>query len=148
MPPIARRLLRIRFTNPRDDYIFIQDLEDEQGILALNRDGLVQLVVVRQSYSSHPLTMLQMISEMKHPNIADVLDVYFDKERQLLIATEFLDVSLLELQQGAPRLEEWELATIISEVISYAHCSSSLNLLGSQGYIACLFHRILFRTSY
>ncbi|KAG9240849.1 hypothetical protein BJ878DRAFT_263822 [Calycina marina] len=52
----------------------------------------------------------------QHPNIADILDVYF-QDGNLCIVGEHLELSLFDL--GFKRLvpEEWEVATIIAEVI-------------------------------
>ena len=112
----GKRLLRIEFKDPNEDYVFTHDLSNH-GTLVCNRKNPLQLAVVRESYSPAPLQMLLTLSQIQHPNIADVLDVYFNRGR-LSIVSEYLDVSLLELQLKALPLEEWELATIISEVCS------------------------------
>ncbi|KAH8674848.1 hypothetical protein BGZ60DRAFT_372764, partial [Tricladium varicosporioides] len=53
---------------------------------------------------------------VQHPNIADILDVYF-YDGKLCIVSEYLEVSLLDLEFKRLAPEEWEIATIIAEVI-------------------------------
>ena len=114
-PQKPRRLLRIEFKDPKDDYIFVQELRSNQGTLACHRKNRHRLAVIRESFSPTPLQMLELLTQVQHPNIADILDVYFCNDK-LCIVGEYLDVSLLDL--GFDRLapEEWEIATIIAEV--------------------------------
>jgi serine/threonine protein kinase len=60
--------------------------------------------------------MLELLAQVQHPNIADILDVYF-YDGQLCIVNEYLDVSLLDLEFKRLVPEEWEIATIVAEVI-------------------------------
>jgi serine/threonine protein kinase len=62
-----------------------------------------------------PLQMLELLAQVQHPNIADILDVYF-YDGQLCIVSEYLDVSLLDLEFNRLAPEEWEIATIVAEV--------------------------------
>lgn len=59
--------------------------------------------------------MLEDIAQVEHPNIADILDVYFH-EGMLCGVSEHLAVSLLDLEFKRLAPEEWEIATIIAEV--------------------------------
>ena len=54
----------------------------------------------------------------KNPQVqkSAILDVYFHK-RQLYIISEYLDLSLLELGFEQLPLKEWEMATIMREVV-------------------------------
>ncbi|OBT39263.1 hypothetical protein VE00_10171 [Pseudogymnoascus sp. WSF 3629] len=72
---------------------------------------------MRESFSPKPLQMLEEISRVQNPNIANILNVYFHEER-LIIVSEYLDVSLLDLQFNRLPPEEWEIATIVSEIIN------------------------------
>lgn len=113
--PRVRRLLKIDFKNPEEDYIFIQNMPSNEGILACHRRSRLRLVVVRESHSSAPLHMLGMYSRIRHANIASIIAVYFYNS-QLLIVSEYLDVSLLDLASKKPPLEEWEVATVVKQV--------------------------------
>jgi serine/threonine protein kinase len=110
-----RRLVRIDFKSPEDDYIFIQELKLGQGTLACHRKNRLYLAIIRESFSPKPLRMLETLTQMQHPNIADIFDVYFH-DSKLYIVNEHLDVSLLDLEFNKLALEEWEIATIIAEV--------------------------------
>ena len=76
-PPKVRRLLRIDFKNPKDDYIFVQELRSNQGTLVCHRKNRLHLAVIRESFSQTPLQMLEELAQVQHPNIADIFDVYF-----------------------------------------------------------------------
>jgi serine/threonine protein kinase len=115
-PRKLRRLLRIDFKNPKEDYAFVQELRSNQGTLVCHRKNHLRLAVIRESFSPTPLPMLELLAQVQHPNIADILDVYF-YDGQLCIVSEYLDVSLLDLEFNKLAPEEWEIATIIAEVI-------------------------------
>ncbi|KAG9240409.1 hypothetical protein BJ878DRAFT_430352 [Calycina marina] len=115
-PPKMRRLLRIDFKSPKDDYTFVQELRSNQGALVCHRKNRLHLAVIRESFSPTPLQMLEMLVQVQHPNIADILDVYFH-DVNLCIVREHLDVSLFDLEFKRLVPEEWEVATIIAEVI-------------------------------
>jgi serine/threonine protein kinase len=115
-PRKLRRLLRIDFKNPKEDYAFVQELRSNQGTLVCHRKNHLHLAVIRESFSPTPLPMLELLTQVQHPNIADILDVYF-YDGQLCIVSEYLDVSLLDLEFNKLAPEEWEIATIIAEVI-------------------------------
>ena len=114
-PRKLRRLLRIDFKNPKEDYTFVQELRSNQGTLVCHRKNRLHLAVIRESFSPVPLQMLELLAQVQHPNIADILDVYF-YDGQLCIVSEYLDVSLLDLEFNRLAPEEWEIATIVAEV--------------------------------
>ncbi len=78
--------------------------------------GHLSPAIIRKSFSPTPLQMLELLARVQHPNIADILDVYF-YEGQLCIVSEYLDISLLDLDFNKLAPEEWEIATIVAEVI-------------------------------
>ena len=61
--------------------------------------------------------MIEDMAQVEHPNIAEILDVYFHEGR-LCVVSEHLAVSLLDLGFKKLPPEEWEVATIIAEVSS------------------------------
>ncbi|KAG9241888.1 hypothetical protein BJ878DRAFT_408467, partial [Calycina marina] len=95
-PPKVRRLLRIDFKSPKDDYTFVQELRLNQGTLVCHRKNRLQHAVIRESFSPTPLQMLEKLAQIQHPNIADIPDVYFH-DGNLCIVGEHLDVSLFDL---------------------------------------------------
>jgi len=80
-----------------------------------HRKNRLHLAVIRESFSPTPLRMLEVLAHVQHPNVADILDVYFH-DGKLSIVSEHLDVSMLDLQFKRLAPEEWEIATIIAEV--------------------------------
>jgi hypothetical protein len=59
--------------------------------------------------------MLDIVSTLRHLNIANVHDAYCHKGK-LFIVSEYLEVSLLDLDFHLYPLAEWEMATITAEV--------------------------------
>lgn len=107
--------MRIDFKSPKDDYTFVQELRSNQGTLVCYRKNRLHLAVIRKSFSPTPLQMLEELAQVQHPNIADILDVYFH-DGKLCIVGEHLDVSLFDLEFKRLVPEEWEIATIIAKV--------------------------------
>lgn len=121
-PPKVRRLLRVDFKSPKDDYTFVQELWSNQGTLICHRKNRLHLAVIRESFSPTPLQMLEELAQVQHPNIADILDVYFH-DGKLCIVSEHLDASLFDLEFKRLVPEEWEIATIIAEVTYFGPVS-------------------------
>ncbi|KFY03895.1 hypothetical protein V490_00061 [Pseudogymnoascus sp. VKM F-3557] len=111
-----KRLLRIEFKSPKEDYLFFQELQSDRGNLVCHKKAFFRLAVIRESFSPRPLHLLEELSLIQHPNIAEILDIYFYDGR-LAIVTEHLDVCLLDLDFSRFPPEEWEIATIIAEII-------------------------------
>lgn len=121
VPPKVKRLLEVNFKNVKCDYIFIRDMPSNQGVLVCHRKRRYQLAVVRQSYATVPLRMLEAFSTVQHPNVADIVGAYFHAG-ELRIVGEYLLVSLLDLGFDDQAPEEWEIATVVKQV---RPCSSS-----------------------
>ncbi|KAH8587327.1 hypothetical protein B0O99DRAFT_527010 [Bisporella sp. PMI_857] len=111
----VRKLLRVEFKDPKDDYRFVQELKSGQGVLSCHQRNPLHLAVIRQSFSQAPLHMLEVIAKLQHPNIANTVNAYF-YDNKLSIVGEYVDISLLELAFNTLSPEEWEIATIIAEV--------------------------------
>ena len=105
----------VEFKSPKDDYSFVEELRSSQGFLACHRKNGLCLTVIRESFYPTPLPMLELLAQVQHPNVADILNMYFHDER-LHIVGEYLDVSLLDLQFNRLAPEEFEIATIVAEV--------------------------------
>ncbi|KAH8797475.1 hypothetical protein F5882DRAFT_255235, partial [Hyaloscypha sp. PMI_1271] len=111
-----RHLLRIEFKDPKEDYTFIHEIHSNQGMLVCHRKSRFHLAVIRESFSPTPLQMLEVLAQIQHPNIADILGVYYH-DNKLWVVSEYVDVSMLDLEFKRLAPEEWEIATIIGEVI-------------------------------
>lgn len=114
-PRKARRLLRVDLKNPEDDYVPLKKLQSNQGTLVCKLNNYLHLAIVRESFSSKPLQMLEEVAKVRHSNIADIMGVYF-YEGKLSVVAEHLEVSLFDLEFDTFAPEEWEIATIIAEV--------------------------------
>jgi hypothetical protein len=87
----------------------------EQEILSHHKISYFNLTVIRDFSTSGTYQTLQDLNDIWHPNIANIYDVYLYDDK-LSIAAEHLDVSLTELDFQSFALQEWEIATIITEV--------------------------------
>ncbi|KAH8800745.1 hypothetical protein F5884DRAFT_741324 [Xylogone sp. PMI_703] len=114
-----KRLVRIYFKSPKEDYIFLQDSTTVQSVLASHRRRHLH-AFIRESFSATPLSMLEMLIQILHPNIAVIHDAYFHNN-QLFVISEYLDLCLLDLQLDSVALEEWEIATIVAEASPLWH---------------------------
>jgi hypothetical protein len=112
----VKQLLRVDFQNPMTEYGHVEELQSDQGTLVYHRKNRYLLAVVRRSFSPAPLQMLETFARIQHPNIADIIGIYFHEAR-LFIASEYLDMSLYDLEFSRLTPEEWEVASIIAEVI-------------------------------
>ncbi|KAF8852976.1 hypothetical protein BDZ45DRAFT_599209 [Acephala macrosclerotiorum] len=119
--PSTRCLVRVHFKDPKADYIFIKQIQPDEGYLACHRKKRWELGIVRESYSTAPLQVLELFSQVQHPNVASINEIYFFGER-LYVVGEYLDVSLLDLGFQLLPPEEWEIATVtrcVLEAMSY-----------------------------
>jgi hypothetical protein len=94
---------------------YFGEIRSNQGMLVCHRRNRLQLAVIRKAFSPTPLQMFELLSHVQHPNVADILSVYFHYNK-LYIVSKHLDVSMLGLEFKRLAPEEWEIATIIAEV--------------------------------
>ncbi|KFY03302.1 hypothetical protein V490_00219 [Pseudogymnoascus sp. VKM F-3557] len=73
----------------------------------------VEYEYIRQS---DQVTVSQVLARVSHPNIASIYGVYSYIDK-LLVVTEHLDISLAQLDFQSYEIEEWEIATIVAEVL-------------------------------
>jgi serine/threonine protein kinase len=118
-PGTFRRILRILLGDPWDDYDYIGHLD--QVVLARHKASYFKLVNIRQFYClnalEHALQQSQILSSIQHPNIASIYDVYCCDDSTFLV-TEHLNICISQLELQKYDLEEWEIATIIAEVLT------------------------------
>jgi hypothetical protein len=122
----AKPLLRVDLRSPTDDYRPLWELGSDHGTIACHRKNRACLTVIRKSFSPTPLQMLEAVAKIKHPNVADIFDVYFYND-QLFIVAEYLDASLLDLQFTRMAAAEWEVATVITEVALLSYYCHTAN---------------------
>jgi serine/threonine protein kinase len=107
-------LLRLWLRPPWDDYISVCSPNGETSI-ACRRGSYFQRAFIREFPSLGGLELLQSLSTIQHPNIASIYDVYC-AENKIFTATEYMELSLTDLQFHSFPFQEWEIATIIFEV--------------------------------
>ena len=113
---IPRRLLRVWLDSPWRDYTSVwAPSPSGESALVYRKGAYFYKAAIRVFPSPGSVQILQQLSDVQHPNIAKIHDVYCYKDK-LFIATEYLELSLSELDYYTFELEEWEIATIIAEV--------------------------------
>jgi len=70
---------------------------------------------IREFPNSGGMQLLQALSGIEHPNIAKVYDVYC-YDNKIFTASEYLELSLTDINFQSFPFEEWEVATVIVEV--------------------------------
>jgi hypothetical protein len=109
----VKRILRILLRDPWDDFDYVMSLD--QGALAIRKGSFFKLVSIQPFQGAAILQQTRMLAGLQHPNVASIYDVYSHGEEQFLIM-EHLSVRISHLKFQEHELEEWEIATIISEV--------------------------------
>lgn len=117
-PSVLRKMLRIWLGDPWKEYEYIRNLGPV--LLASRRDSYFNLVIIRECDSFNIVEHTRILSRIQHPNVANIHDVYSYNDTSFLIM-EHLDISISQLDFQKYELEEWEIATIISEVMATFH---------------------------
>ncbi|KAH6666160.1 kinase-like domain-containing protein [Halenospora varia] len=118
-------MLRILLGDPWDDYDYVYSLR--QDMVAKRKVPYFKLVNIRQCHSSDAIEQSRLLSRIQSPNIATVYALYCDGNN-ISIVTEYLGIHLSQLELQKYHLEEWEMATIIAEVLKGIAYISSLKL--------------------
>lgn len=117
-------LLRIWLKPPWEDYvgsgtesdsIALGSTATEKPVLAFRRTSYFSKASIRAFPSSGGFKILEAISSVQHPNVAKLFDVYL-YDNKVFVASEYLELSIDELDFHYPPFEEWEIATIANEV--------------------------------
>jgi hypothetical protein len=117
-------LLRIWLKPPWDDYagtgserdsVLLGSTATAEPVLACHRKTYFSKASIRAFQSSGGVTVLQALSSIQHPNIAKLYDVYLYDDK-IFVASEYLELSLAELNFHSFPFEEWEIATVTNEV--------------------------------
>jgi hypothetical protein len=106
-------LIRLWLKSPWEDY---QAIKTSNGLTVAGRKrSYFKMATVRSFASLGALETLERFSDVRHPNIAPVHDLYYFSNR-LYIVGEYLELSLTKMDFQSFQLEEWEIATITTEV--------------------------------
>jgi hypothetical protein len=84
-------------------------------ILACHRRAYFRKASIRAFQTSGEVKILQDLSSIQHPNIAKLYDIYLYNDK-VFIASEYLELSLAELDFHSFSFEEWEIATVANKV--------------------------------
>jgi hypothetical protein len=106
------KLLRLWLRSPWEDYTRVQSREPS---FASRKGAYFQKATIRAFPNSGGIQLLQAFSSFRHPNIANVYDVYC-YDNSIFVASEYLELSLNELDFHSFLFAEWEIATIVVEV--------------------------------
>ncbi|RDL36258.1 uncharacterized protein BP5553_06870 [Venustampulla echinocandica] len=121
----VHRILRILLGDPWGDYDYIHSLGHD--IVATRKASYFELVNIRLCHSSDVQKQYRLLSSTQSPNVATIYDLYSDGNKVFQV-TERLDIYLSQLEVQKYELEEWEMATIIAEVLKGITYISSLKL--------------------
>ncbi|KFY50759.1 hypothetical protein V495_00100 [Pseudogymnoascus sp. VKM F-4514 (FW-929)] len=80
------------------------------------RSSYFRLANMQESPAANIVQQSQVLARVSHPNIASIYGVYSYIDK-LLVVTEHLDISLAQLDFQSYKTEEWEIATIVAEVL-------------------------------
>ncbi|TGO07233.1 hypothetical protein BTUL_0306g00120 [Botrytis tulipae] len=109
-------LLRVWLRSPWDDYQPVAPITSMGCLLACRKGDYFVKVRVGVYEEDDTVQFLQSLSMIQHTNISRILDVYCD-ENKLFIASEYLELSLVDIDFHMFEFDEWEVATIIREVL-------------------------------
>lgn len=113
---ITPGLLRVWLKSPWANYDAVGRRSLSGGVaLAHRKSGYFSKAAIRAFPGPGSVSMLQRLSNIRHPNLASIYDVYSYKGN-IFVATEYLEITLKELGFDQFLLQEWEIATIIAEV--------------------------------
>jgi len=107
-------VLRVLLKDPWDDYSYIR--QNGQTTVTLRKASSFQLADIREVSPFEILGDSPVITQIKHPNIAKIEEIYSYDDRTFLVM-EHLDVSFAQLQFQKYDLKEREIATILTEVL-------------------------------
>ena len=111
--PEVQRMLRVFLYSPWNHYDYIRTLD--QVMLARHKISYFKLVNIQELQSFDLLKQPRLLSCIQHANVASIHDIYSHNDNIFLV-TEHLDISITQLEPQVYELEEWEIATIITEV--------------------------------
>lgn len=112
-PQTIKAIVRILLRNPRDDYYYAR--HTDRGFLAVRKSSFFKIVSIQQFNCDDIILQARILSHIQHPNVASAYDVYCYEEENFLVM-DYLSLPISQLETQEHELEEWEIATIVSEV--------------------------------
>lgn len=112
----AKKLIRVWYKNPLEDFELVRQLSDGSRGWICHRKNTCTLAILQETWSPSLLEATEPFAGL-HPNIAGLYDAYFHEEKFFVIS-EYLELSLWELESTSNPLQEWEVATVLAEVES------------------------------
>ncbi|KFZ24851.1 hypothetical protein V502_00673 [Pseudogymnoascus sp. VKM F-4520 (FW-2644)] len=118
-------MFTIKFESPWVEYEYIR--QSDQVTVVRQRSSYFRLANMQEFPATNTIQQSQILARVSHPNIASIYGVYsyFDK---VLVVTEHLDISLAQLDFQSYEVEEWEIATIVAEVLKGLTYIYSMNI--------------------
>jgi hypothetical protein len=111
-----KSLLRVWLISPWEDYTSAEQLSSSGGsTLACRKGAYFSKATIRVFPYPRNVQVLRLLSDIRHPNLAKIYNLYC-YEGKLFVATEYLELSLSDLDFHNFEVDEWEIATIIAEV--------------------------------
>ncbi|CZT07747.1 uncharacterized protein RCO7_11237 [Rhynchosporium graminicola] len=110
------KLLRMWLRSPWNDYTLIGSGSVEPSLVSC-QGKYFSRATIREFPNPGSMELLQALSEIEHPNIAAIYDVYCYGNK-ISIASEYLELSLADTSFLSFPFDEWEVATIITEVLN------------------------------
>ena len=110
-------LIRLWLKCPWEDYTESASPASAPS-LALRRGPYFLKATVQRLTNSGDVKLLEMLeklSRIRHPNVAMIHELYF-YEKTMFVVSEYLELSIGELDVQCYPFEEWEMATIFMEV--------------------------------
>jgi hypothetical protein len=111
-----KHLLRLWIKSPWEDY---QEIKSLSGLTVVLRKGSYFRMNTMSSIARRGgFGNIKCFSDIWHPNVAPIHDLYYF-DNTLHLVGEYLELSLDELNRSV-QLEEWEIATIMANVLDGA----------------------------
>ncbi|KAF7894688.1 uncharacterized protein EAF01_010138 [Botrytis porri] len=109
-------LLRVWLSDPWKDYEAIMPTTDEGSILACRNGTYFLKVNIGVYEGKNTELLLRALSKIQHPSISKIFDVYC-YDSKVFVASEYPELPLVDLDFHIFHFDEWEIATIIKEVL-------------------------------
>ncbi|KFY68425.1 hypothetical protein V496_01047 [Pseudogymnoascus sp. VKM F-4515 (FW-2607)] len=107
-------LLRLWIRSPWEDY---QAIKLSNGLTVAGRkSSYFKMATVTSFAYLGAINALECLLAIRHPNVAPVHDLYHC-DNMLHIVGEYLELSVTQLDFQCFQLEEWEIATIMTQVL-------------------------------
>ncbi|KFY52543.1 hypothetical protein V496_08367 [Pseudogymnoascus sp. VKM F-4515 (FW-2607)] len=125
IPTQPATMFAIKFESPWVEYEYIR--QSEQVTVVRQRSSYFRLANMQEFPATNTIQQSQVLARVSHPNIASIYGVYSYIDK-LLVVTEHLDISLAQLDFQSYQIEEWEIATIVAEVLKGLTYVYSMNI--------------------